>query len=97
MREVSPDALIGLAADISAELGHLRQLAADVASVQSEIALDPAHTKLFYENLALKLHNFYTGCERIFQTIISELNGAPPTGFDRRQRSCNPDGCTAGT
>jgi uncharacterized protein YukE len=86
MREVSPDALIGLAADISAELDHLRRLAADVASVQSEIALDPAHTGLFYENLALKLHNFYTGCERIFQTIISELNGAPPTGFDWHRR-----------
>lgn len=86
MREISPDALIGLAADIDAELRHLQLLAADVASVQAEIALDPAHARLFYENLALKLHNFYTGCERIFQTLVSELNGAPPSGFDWHRR-----------
>jgi hypothetical protein len=86
MREVSPDALIGLAADIGAELGHLQRLAGDVASIQSEITEDPAHARLFYENLALKLHNFYTGCERIFQTVVSELNGAPPSGFDWHRR-----------
>ena len=34
----------------------------------------------------MKLHNFYTGCERIFRTIASELNGAPPTGFDWHRR-----------
>lgn len=86
MRQVSPDELLGLAADIAAELGHLRELAGDVAAVCAEIERDPGHARLFYENLALKLHNFYTGCERIFQTIASELNGAPPTGFDWHRR-----------
>ena len=38
------------------------------------------------ENLALKLHNFYTGCERIFNVVTSELNGGPPTGYDWHQR-----------
>ena len=96
MREVSPDALIGLAADIGAELGHLQRLAGDVASIQSEITQDPAHARLFYENLALKLHNFYTGCERIFQTVVSELNGAPPSGFDWHRRLLERMGATWG-
>lgn len=86
MRQVSADALLGLAADITAEVGHLRALAGDVSAVLAEIEQDPDHARLFYENLALKLHNFYTGCERVFQTVVSELNGAPPTGFDWHRR-----------
>lgn len=75
-----------MAGDITAELEHLRTLARDVAEVQAEIERDPDHARLFFENLALKLHNFHTGCERIFQTVVSELNGAPPTGFDWHRR-----------
>lgn len=86
MRQVSPNALLGLAADITAELGHLQALAGDISAVLVEIEQDPDHARLFYENLALKLHNFYTGCERIFQTVVSELNGGPPTGFDWHRR-----------
>jgi hypothetical protein len=36
--------------------------------------------------LALKLHNFYTGCERIFQIVASDLNGGLPTSFDWHRR-----------
>jgi hypothetical protein len=86
MRQVSSDELLGLTADISVELEHLSNLAGDVAAVCAEIERDPGHARLFYENLALKLHNFYTGCERIFQIVASELNGAPPTGFDWHRR-----------
>ena len=42
MRQVSPDELLGLAADITAELEHLRHLAGDVATVCAEIESDPA-------------------------------------------------------
>ncbi len=86
MQQVSPEALRGLAADINADLGHLRRLVGEVAAVQEEIVRDPGHSALFYENLALKLHNFYTGCERIFQIVASELNGGAPTGFDWHRR-----------
>lgn len=86
MRQTSPDELLGLAADITAELEYLRRLAADMAAVRAEIDRDPTHARLFYENLALKLHSFYTGCERIFQTVAAELNGAVPTGFDWHRR-----------
>jgi len=86
MREVSPDEIRGLVTDLAAELRRLQALAGDVAAVRAEIEQDPAHAPLFYENLAFKLHNFYTGCERIFQTVASELNGAPPAGFDWHRR-----------
>lgn len=86
MQSISPERLRGVAADMSAELSRLQQLAEDVAFVHAEIARDPGHARLFYENLALKLHNFYTGCERLFQTVAAELNGAPPGGFDWHRR-----------
>src|SRR5208283_740189 len=86
MRQASPEALRGLAADIAAELERLRGLASDVAAVRAEIEWDPVHAKLFRVSLALKLHNFYTGCERIFQTVVSDFDGAPPNGFDWHRR-----------
>jgi hypothetical protein len=86
MKQPSSAALRGLAVDIGAELDHLRRLAADIAAVQVEIKRDPDHARLFYENLALKLHNFYNGCERIFRMVVSDLNGAAPEGFDWHRR-----------
>jgi hypothetical protein len=89
MREISSDALREMADDIKAELDRLERLAKEIARVQEEIKFDPGRAELFYENLALKLHNFYTGCERIFQIIASELNGALPTGYDWHKRLLN--------
>lgn len=64
----------------------MTNLEAEIQYVQAEIQRDPQHAALFYENLALKLHNFYTGCERIFRLIASELNGALPSGHDWHKR-----------
>jgi len=72
--------------DIEDELKRLASLEAEVQYVQAEIQRDPQHRALFYENLALKLHNFYTGCERIFRLVASELNGALPSGYDWHRR-----------
>jgi len=41
------------------------------------------------ESAALRLHNFYTGCERIFNLIASELNGASPHESDWHKRLLN--------
>ncbi|MEM9485528.1 MAG: hypothetical protein AAGA83_17775 [Cyanobacteria bacterium P01_F01_bin.116] len=86
MRPLSSINLRELAADIEFELGRLRQLEQSIQYVQQEIEQDPAHTELFYENLALKLHSFYTGCERIFSLIATELNGGLPSGSDWHKR-----------
>ncbi|AEB09380.1 hypothetical protein [Desulfobacca acetoxidans] len=86
MREISSDALREMANDLEVELDRLERLNREIVRVQGEIKSDSARADLFYENLALKLHNFYTGCERIFQIIASELNGALPSGYDWHKR-----------
>ena len=86
MKERSAAELNELAADIEAELTALRRLEGEIQRVAAEVRTDPARADLFRENLALKLHNFYTGCERIFQLIASEVNGALPTGYDWHKR-----------
>ncbi len=86
MKQKSASELRELAADLEAELAKLQRLQHDFLMVRDEITRDPARAQLFYENLALKLHNFYTGCERVLQMIATELNGALPTGFDWHKR-----------
>jgi hypothetical protein len=75
-----------LAFDITNELAKLEQLAEDVAYVRAEAAGDPVHRRIYTENLAWKLHNFYTGCESVFVLVTEQLDGAPVsgTGWPRR-------------
>lgn len=42
--------------------------------------------KIYEESLALKLHNFYTGCERIFQKIADDINGGTSHSADWHRR-----------
>lgn len=86
MRRISAEELRELAGDIEIEVGRLRRLEGEIQRVQTEIQRDPNRADLFYENLAFKLHNFYTGCERIFRIIASELNGALPSDYDWHKR-----------
>jgi hypothetical protein len=75
-----------LAADIDTELDRLGRLEQEIRYVQQEIDRDPDHAALFYENLALKLHNFYNGCEKILRLVAVELNGGLPAGSDWHKR-----------
>jgi hypothetical protein len=86
MRESNPSEIQALATDLELELGLMQRLEQDILFVQQEIQRDPERANLFYEVQALKLHNFYTGCERIFSLIVSEFNGGKPSGFDWHQR-----------
>lgn len=86
MREMSSSQVRELADDIESELTRLARLEFDIPYVQREIGRDAEHRALLFESLALKLHNFYTGCERIFQLVASELNGAVPLGYDWHKR-----------
>ncbi|WP_008313453.1 hypothetical protein [Leptolyngbya sp. PCC 6406] len=86
MRPISAAALRELAADIEAELARLSRLEQAIQQVQAEIERDQLRSHLFYENLALKLHNFYNGCEKILRLVAVELNGGLPTGADWHQR-----------
>jgi hypothetical protein len=86
MRESSPRELLVIATDLELELRQMKRLEQDILAVQQEIQRDPERAKLFYEVQALKLHNFYTGCERIFSLIVSEFDGSKPSGFDWHKR-----------
>ncbi|MGA7952845.1 MAG: hypothetical protein WCA07_04920 [Gloeobacterales cyanobacterium] len=66
MRRVKSAAINALAADILTELAKMQQLESQIRRVQTELENAPERADLLYENFALKLHNFYTGCERIF-------------------------------
>jgi len=86
MKQVSANELRELISDIETELARLEKLAVGIKQVRSTIQQEPELAAILYESLALKLHNFYTGCERIFQLIISELNGSIPSGYDWHKR-----------
>lgn len=82
MNAVSPDKLLDVAADIESELIKLEKLSNEVEAVRQALSEDVANAEWLRESLALKLHNFYTGCERIFQIIATEMNGGLPAGND---------------
>lgn len=62
MREMTATELREMAADIDNELAQLARLEQEIAEVEAEILKHPPYAKFFTENLAFKLHNFYTGC-----------------------------------
>ena len=86
MQEMTATELREMAADIESELQRLGRLEQEIAEVKAETLRPSPYGKLFTENLDFKLHNFYTGCERIFQIIASELNGSLPHGYDWHKR-----------
>lgn len=89
MRQMNAGELREIVIDIENEIDRLDQLEERTRSVQVEILANPQLADLLAESLALKLHNFYTGCERIFQIIASELNGGLPSGYDWHRRLLN--------
>jgi hypothetical protein len=90
MRPMSASELQEIALDIAPEVNRLNRLESQMRLVQSEMLTNPALADICAESLALKLHNFYTGCERIFQIIASELNGGLPSSYDWQRRLLNP-------
>jgi len=71
--------LLTLVAEVRGEMSSLSQLTQEIVrtwSRREKVADDERRTYL--ESTALKLHNFYTGCERIFEKIAGEVNGGVP-------------------
>lgn len=86
MKHLTGHELRQIALDIEIELKQLAQLEQEIEKLSQLIDSKPDLSPIFYENQALKLHNFYTGCERIFRIVASELNGVLPTGYDWHKR-----------
>jgi uncharacterized protein YutE (UPF0331/DUF86 family) len=75
-----------LISEIKDELNHIETLVRDIREVSSEIPKSRRKQRVYEESLALKLHNFYTGCERIFQKIADDINGSVPRSVDWNKR-----------
>ena len=86
MRNISATTIADVITDLESELNRLELLEVQVRSVQLQMEKAPHLKDICVESLALKLHNFYTGCERIFQIIVSELNGGKPSSYDWHRR-----------
>ncbi|MDP2681983.1 MAG: hypothetical protein Q8P28_04130 [Deltaproteobacteria bacterium] len=64
-----------LISEIRDELELVERVTADIGNARREMKGHPELRTVYEESLALKLHNFYTGCERIFHTIADDMNG----------------------
>jgi uncharacterized protein YutE (UPF0331/DUF86 family) len=73
-----------LVAEINDELTKLEKLAARLATQQGRV-----DDEEISESAALRLHNFYTGCERIFKLIATEVNGVLSQSLDWHKRLLN--------
>jgi hypothetical protein len=73
-----------LVAEIRNELTKLEKLTHRLATQQGRV-----DDEEISESAALRLHNFYTGCERIFKMIASEVNGVLPQNLDWHKRLLN--------
>ncbi len=81
-RERIPD----LISEINDELDLINRLVSDIREVNNAKPASLEKKKIYEESLALKVHNFYTGCERIFQKIADDINGGVPTSRDWHKR-----------
>ena len=75
-----------LISEIKDELSLIDLLVADIKEVNKEKPRSLKKRKVYEESLALKIHNFYTGCERIFQKIADDINGGIPMSLDWHKR-----------
>lgn len=71
--------LLTLAAEIRQELEAANRLAEEtVATWAKKSAVAEEERRTYIESAALKLHNFYTAYERIFERVAGLLNGVLP-------------------
>ena len=70
-----------LAERIRAELGSLQSVVKRAADILGRLASSPGDEEYLLAAAALDLHGFYTGLERLFAAIASDVDGARPTGL----------------
>ncbi len=78
--------IVDLIAEIEDELVQLDKLATDIVKTRATLPTEPEERRIHQESLALKLHNFYTGSERVFKNIAMDMNGGVPDSFDWHRR-----------
>lgn len=65
---------------IAAEMSDLRRIVKKVTRVFSTAPRVAADQDIYLDSVALGLHSFYVGVERIFERVATTLDGGVPTG-----------------
>ena len=78
--------IIDLIAEIADELKSIDMIASEIDDVWNSIPKNKKKKKIYEESIALKLHNFYTACERIFRRIANDINGGTGKSIDWHKR-----------
>ena len=71
---------LALAARISRHLSDIEKVVNHCEEIYEEAAR--SENKFYFEALALSLHGFYLGVERVFEDIARTLDQNTPTGSD---------------
>jgi len=83
----SREEILTLIAEINEELIGLGILKDEIKTAENKLKDASGDQKNYIiESLALKLHNFYTGCERIFEKISGDINSKVLQGIDWHKR-----------
>jgi hypothetical protein len=80
------DRLIDLIAELESEIRSLGTLAADLVETWETLPTEGREKRIHESAIALNLHNFYTGVEKVFERIADDLNGGVPTGREWHKR-----------
>jgi hypothetical protein len=78
--------IVDLIAEIEDEVLQLDKLAINIEKTRATLPDEPEERRIHEESLALKLHNFYTGCERVFKNIAKDVNGGVSDSLDWHRR-----------
>lgn len=78
--------IVDVVAEIRSELDALNRLRDDILRIWASLPTDAEQRRIHESAVALKLHNFYTGAEKIFELVAEELNGGAPSGRDWHKR-----------
>lgn len=78
--------IVTLIAEIEAELKQLARLRESILDTERKKKERTEDKDIYEESEALKLHNFYTACEHIFEEITTTLNAEIPqnAGWHKR-------------
>lgn len=72
-----------LAAEIRQELASLSRTGHEIeATWARRVSAAPGDRRTYVESTALKLHNFYTACERIFEKVATDVDGGMRQAHD---------------
>lgn len=76
-----------LASRILSEISALGVVVARVESAWKAAATN--NDELYYDSVALNIHSFYSGLERVFEKISSAVDGSLPQGINWHQELLN--------